>query len=70
MSKIPQDPIIMLSESNNDDTTDYQAGSISPFNVIITSNGFASVIPAEQIDAHFYGFGETLSSGVYVEGSR
>lgn len=70
MFKITEDPIVVFIESNDDGTKDADIGSFSPFNVIVTSNSFASVIPAEHTDVHFYSFGETLPSDVDVEVSR
>lgn len=70
MPRIFEDPIISLVEPNEDGTADHQIGSFSPFNVVVTSNSFASTMPAERIGDNFYGFGETLSSDVVVEVTR
>lgn len=64
------DPIIVLNDPNEDDTTDYQFGSMSPFDVVVIRNGSESTIPAQRTGYHFYSYGGTLPSDAVVKVSR
>jgi hypothetical protein len=65
-----EDPIIVLSSPNEDNTMDYQCGSMSPFDIVVVHNGNESKIPAQHAGYHFYSYGDTLPSDVHVETTR
>lgn len=64
------DPIIVLNEPNDDNTTEYQCGSMSPFDVVVIRNGSESTIQAQRTGYHFYSYGDTLPSDAVVKVSR
>lgn len=63
----------IFSQDNEDGTQEVVIGDFNPFNVIVVSNGNASVIPAEcgRYESHdYYSYADILPSEAEVDAVR